>query len=464
MKDLLKFCVLLPLYFAAAPALGAWLAKQSRNTSRWVFSFMLFCTALPPGKFTLFFISVETYRGHTKGYEGNLIEVLALALVFASSKTRYPGWQLMSPGAWAYFAWIALSSLSLFAAPHYSLLYATMALTKFGKAFLIYLGASHYLRDEEDLRWALRTLAVMLLWYAWLGLYGRYFQGLWQFKGNFEHQNPMAMWAYLSALPLLGVALLPGTSPRDSLLYLGGFASGALAIIMSVSRAGLGAIAIGSVAVLLVGWVRKPNARVFGITILGLVGAGIIATVALDSFRARLREVSESSQDSKSEYDLRDILNIQSRAMLADSPVGIGWNCFGLANSRPYGAKYSAILEDWDASRGFTIIDENYWANPLTESLYWLMFAETGYLGWGGFIFFIGSTLWFALRCHLRYGATLAGFFAASMLIGLGICYAHGLVERILTQTKNLSHWLLLCGLLGGLEKYRRMSPALARA
>ncbi len=465
MKDFLKLCVLLPLYLAAAPALGSWLATQSRNTTRWVFSFMLFCTALAPGKFTLYFVSVEYYRGHTKGYEGNLIEVLALALVFASAKQKYPGWRLMGPGAWAYFAWIALSALSLIMAPQYSLLYATMSVSKFGKAFLTYLGASHYLRDEEDLRWALRTLAAMLIWYAYLGLYAKYFQGVWQFKGNFEHQNPMAMWAYLCAFPLLAAALLTTTTPRDFVLYLSGYGSAALAIILSVSRGGLGLFSIGSVAILAFAWLRKPNPRVIGITLLSILGGIAISFVALDSIRSRLKEVAETKQDSKSEYDLRDVLVMQSQAMLADSPIGIGWNCYGLANSRPGGAKYSAILEEWDASRGFAIIDENYYGNPLTESLYWLILAETGYTGYIGFILFIGSTLWFALRCALHFKISLPGYFAASLFIGLALCYTHGLVERILTQTKNLSHWLLLAGLLAGLEQHRRRTTqALAPA
>jgi hypothetical protein len=44
-----------------------------------------------------------------------------------------------------------------------------------------------------------------------------------------------------------------------------------------------------------------------------------------------------------------------------------------------------------------------------------------------------------------------------SLLIGLTICYSHGTVERVLTQTKNLSHWLMLAGMVAGMERLRRV-------
>jgi hypothetical protein len=37
------------------------------------------------------------------------------------------------------------------------------------------------------------------------------------------------------------------------------------------------------------------------------------------------------------------------------------------------------------------------------------------------------------------------------------------MVERILTQTKNLAHWLMLAGMLAGMEMNRRASCCAAR-
>jgi hypothetical protein len=283
----------------------------------------------------------------------------------------------------------------------------------------------------------------------------RLFDGSWQVKGWFEHQNPMAMWCYLGAFPVFALALHPRVKGKLLWLCLAGYGGAGLCILLSVSRAALAAYAAGSLVLLLLAWLRGPSIRATTISLIGAVGAIIVFLFALDSFKARLNEVAESSE--MVEEDLRDILNKQSAAMLRDHPVlGIGWNNFGIANSRPRGDQYSEILEEWDRDRGFTIYDENYYANPLTESLYWLWLAETGWLGFGSFLLFAAATLWFTLRSAIAGRDTLMGALAAALFIGLLICYGHGTVERILTQTKNLSHWLMLAGMGAGMEMNRR--------
>jgi len=452
--DLIKIAIYLTAFFWGGPVLGAWAARARKN-QRMLLCAMLVLTTLPAGKFTLMVCSVETYRGHTKGFECNFLEIIAFALVLASSAQRYDGWKKWGPGSRIYLLWSFLAALSLISSVHYSLLYGCMGVWKFSMAILTMLGAYHAMKDEEDLRWILRTMAGIMLWNGFCGLKDRFLGGVWQYKGSFEHQNSMAMWAYIMGLPLLGVALSRKTSDRDARLYLGGFACAVLCIILAVSRASLGAVAGGTVAIFGIAWLRKPSARVVGLTALAIIGAMFISAFALNSLRARLDAVKDNSE--RNEFDLRDILNFQSRAMLASSSFGVGWNCFGVANSRPYGASVSAILEDWDASRGYTIYDENYWGNPLTESLYWLFLAETGYPGFVGFVLFEICTLVFAIRCAWTYRGTLSGAFASALAVTFTICYLHGTVERILTQTKNLAQWMILCGILAALEHHRRL-------
>lgn len=454
MKDLIKLLLALALYGGLAPLLGAWLAPR-RVWQRAVFATMLVLTIMRPGNFMMMIGSIETYRGHTKGYEISLIEVLALALILAV-RLAPGGLRLKArgvPGLGWYLLWCGVSLLSMFGS--YEPTYALMALSRFAKGALIFAAAALYLRDEKDLRWAVGALAGALFHHGLLCLKMRLLDGSWQVKGWFEHQNPMAMWCYLSALPVLAVMLSPQVKGRLFWLCVAGYGGAGLCILLSVSRAALAAYAAGSAILLLAAWLRGPSARVTLLSLAGALGAGVVALFALDSFKARLNEVAASSQEV--EEDLRDILNQQSAAMLRASPlVGIGWNNFGIANSRPRGAEYSEILEEWDRDRGFTIYDENYYANPLTESLYWLWLAETGWLGLAGFVFFALLTLGWALRSAWWGRHHLMGAVALALLVGLTICYAHGSVERILTQTKNLSHWLMLAGMVAGMERQRR--------
>lgn len=445
--------VALALYGGLAPILGWWLASR-RVCQRVVFAGMLVLTVMRPGNFMMMIGGIETYRGHTKGYEISLIEVLALALLFAVRRASRGSQAAWIPGLGWYLLWCGLSLVSMFGS--YEPTYALMALSRFAKGAIIFAAAAVYLRDEKDLRWAVGALAGALFHHGLLCLKMRLLDSSWQVKGWFEHQNPLAMWCYLSALPVLAVMLSPQVKGRLFWLCLAGYGGAGLCILLSVSRASLAAYAIGSALLLMVAWLRGPSARVTCLTVAGALGALAVSTFALDSMMARLNEVAKTSETV--EEDLRDIMNKQSAAMLRAHPLtGVGWNNFGIANSRPRGAEFSEILEDWDKERGFTIYDENYHANPLTESLYWLWLAETGWLGFGSFIVFAAMTVWWALRNAWHRRGTLMGSVALSLLVGLTICYSHGTVERVLTQTKNLSHWLMLAGMVAGMERQRRM-------
>lgn len=453
MKDLIKMLVALALYGGLAPILGWWLAAR-RVWQRVVFAGMLVLTVMRPGNFMMMIGGIETYRGHTKGYEISLIEVLALALLFAVRRASRGSQAAWIPGLGWYLLWCGLSLVSMFGS--YEPTYALMALSRFAKGAIIFAAAAVYLRDEKDLRWAVGALAGALFHHGLLCLKMRLLDSSWQVKGWFEHQNPLAMWCYLSALPVLAVMLSPQVKGRLFWLCLAGYGGAGLCILLSVSRASLAAYAIGSALLLMVAWLRGPSARVTCLTVAGALGALAVSTFALDSMMARLNEVAKTSETV--EEDLRDIMNKQSAAMLRAHPLtGVGWNNFGIANSRPRGAEFSEILEDWEKERGFTIYDENYHANPLTESLYWLWLAETGWLGFGSFIVFAAMTVWWALRNAWHRRGTLMGSVALSLLVGLTICYSHGTVERVLTQTKNLSHWLMLAGMVAGMERQRRM-------
>ncbi|MFN0075205.1 MAG: O-antigen ligase family protein [Prosthecobacter sp.] len=463
MKDVLKILLALFLYGGLGPLLGMVLATR-RSWQRGLFGLMIFMPSLQPGKFMMMIGSIEKYRGHTKGYEISLIEVFAIALIIAVSRSpREPGAPVrkgLPPGTWLYLCWAFTGLLSIVNA--WEPTYVLMAFSRFGKGVLIFVAAAVFLRDEKDLRAALIGLAASMVLQGWICMKMRYLDGMFQIQGWFEHQNPMSMWAYMSACLVFAAALHKDIQGRLLWLLLAAFGAAGLCVILSVSRAALAAYAAGAGLVLFLAWIKGPGTRTTVCSILGACGAVLVMLFAMDSLNSRLKEVKESQAENAE--DLRPVLNRQCKAMLHDYPLlGIGWNNYGIANSRPRGAKYSEVLEEWDASRGFAIVDELYWANPLTESLYWLLLAENGWLGWGLFLMFAAATLWCALRAWLHGGKSLMGYVAFSIFVALAICYQHGTVERILTQTKNLSHWLMLAGMASGMEMTRRRSLALQR-
>ncbi len=447
-KEIVKLILCSVGYLALAPLLGQVLAR-SRAAERAALCLLIFMTSWYPSKLTLMLDSVEFYRGHTKGFEFSLMVALGIALTVCSAVRRPLGFRALPPGLWLYLLYCGLSCLSLI--PAGNRIYGLMAAWKFTSAALIFVGTFHAFRDAEDLRWVLRALAGMLIFQMLVCLKLRYLDGRWQVHGWFEHQNPMSIWAYLCALPLLAMAFAPDTSRGDTYLCLGGVAAAALMILLSVSRGGLGAFTVGAAGVTGLSFLRGVSLKKCAITGLGACGAVAAGMLALDSVITRFRD--DASREN--EEDLRPILNRQSKAMLHDSPVGIGWNNFGIVNSLP-NEKYVTILMDWDISRGFRIIEENYYAGPLTESLYWLVLSETGYPGFVSYAAFLALTLWWAGNGLIRYWKTPLGYFIGGVFVALALMYLHGAVERVLSQTKNLSAWLIFAGFMARVEALRQ--------
>ncbi|MGE9297330.1 MAG: hypothetical protein ACQKBV_13690 [Puniceicoccales bacterium] len=431
------------------PLVVAYLVNQHKFWRRFILAGMTLVLVRPPGNFTLNLYSIDWYRGHTKGFEFNMLWMVGFGFILAAiMRGRKP--LLRLPGLFVYTLYIAMGCLSLLTA--YEPLFGVMAAWKFAMAFVIAIGVCQAIEDEEDIQWILRAFAAALIVNALVCIKMRYLEGRYQIPAWFEHQNPMAMWCYFVGLPLLAVSLAKDIRFRDSLLYFAGFGAGGLSIIFSVSRASLAAIGMGALLLLGISFLRGITLKRMGVLMLMASAGGIVLFLAMDTLVNRF----ESSEDTGPENDLRWILNQQSKAMLEDSVIGIGWNSFGIANSRPTGAKYSQLLEAWNANRGHTIVAEHYFANPLTESHYMLLLAETGYQTFAAFILFELCTLYWCLRGVWQYRKSFLGFLCLGIGVALGITYMHSNLERVLTQTKNLSTWMVVVGVLMRIEIWRR--------
>lgn len=440
LKTLAKIIVIAVVYFGIGPLLG--LLFRGRDLARRLaLGFMAFELVRPPSDFTLMLYSIESYRGHTKGFEFNFLEAIAIGFALQALWEKRKDFRWMPPGMVAWLLWVAVSLLSIFTA--LEPLYVLMPAFKFVKMTLIMLGVFAAIRHQRDLEAIMRGFSVALLLQVIICLWGRYVQGGFRVMGWFEHQNPMAMWSYMVALPIFGLALSKQTKPRDVFLYFSAFASAGLVVVLSVSRASLAAFAVGSALMLALSLLQGLTARRLIIGLMGGMGGALVIAMAADTFIERMHE------DSSPENDLRLALNAQSHAMLKDSPIcGIGWNNFGIANSRPRGTEYSEILERWEENRGRRIYPEQFEANPLTESLYWLLLAETGFLGFSFFMIFLLITLWHGGRATIGFWKTPIGLLLAGILVALLITYFHGRVERVLTQTKNLTTWIIFCTIM----------------
>ena len=447
-KTLFKVLVIAVVYLGIGPGLGFYLRGKDWGR-RVALGFMAWCLVRPRSDFTLMLDSIEGYRGHCRGFEFNFLEAIALGLALTAVLERRRDFRFFPPGLWAWLLWIGVGLLSAQGAIDPT--YALMPAFKFAKMGFIFVGVFAALHDLRDIKAMMRGFAIALLMQMWVCLWARYAQGAFQVMGWFEHQNPMAMWSYTLAFPILGLALSKETSPRDVLLYFSAFGAAGLVVLLSVSRACLAAFVVGSVVVVAGSFVQGVTVRRAALGIFGAACGVLMMAKAANTFMTRI------GCDNLPKDDLRLILNEQSAAMLRDHPwVGIGWNNFGLANSRPQGLKYSQMLERWQENRGQKVYPENFTDNPLTESFYWLTLAETGSLGFATFMLFAGITLWHGLRTTLGLWKSPLGLLLLGVSVALAISYFHLQVERILVQTKNLTTWIIYCAILSRAEWWRR--------
>ncbi len=449
-KTLLKVLVIAFAYLGGAPLLGNYL-KGKDKARRITLGFMAWWLVRPPSDFTLMLDSIESYRGHTKGFEFNYVEAIAIGLALAAIGEKRKDFRYFPPGLWAWFLWIGVGLLSITSA--LDPIYVLMPAFKFAKMGFVFVGVFSALHDERDVLAVMRGFAIALIVQLWVCIWARYVQGIFQVKGWFEHQNPMAMWSYMVALPILALALSKKTSSRDTMLFFGAFGCAGLVVVLSVSRASLAAFGVGTVLVMMGAFAQGFTVRRVAFAALGAVCAAAVMLKAANTFKARM------GGDDSPKNDLRYAMNLQAAAMHADHPlVGVGWNNYGLADSRPLGMKYSRILEHWEENRGHAVYAKNFMANPLTESLYWLLLAENGTLGFVMFLFYASITLWLGIRSTAGSWKSPLGLFLFGLTVTLAINYFHGQVERVLTQTKNLTTWVILCAILSRAEWWRRQA------
>lgn len=451
--DFLKLAAVLPLFLVIAPGLGA-VMKNRRSWQRVVFALMCFMTInglLGAGNWGLTVGSIESYRGHAKGYHFYFNQALAIALIVARFLEKGPDMRRIPPGTLWFLLYCGASFLSIVNAPRPD--YVFMAAHKMMFAGLIALASYYHLRNEDDLQFFVRVMAFTMAWQLAVCLKMKYLDGMYQVRGTFEHQNPLAMYSVMIGMVLLAVGLGPPFPGAGLALF--GFLASAVVVQCTLSRAALAIFGAGTVAVMGISLLEKPTSRRLGVAAgLGLVGAlGLLLT--LDTIVARFND-----HGNQASSELREVMNAASRWMLEDHALGIGWNNFAHAFNPPF--PYVEKLHEWILGRGMRVQEDI--ASPVVESHYWLLLAETGYTGFGAYLLLIGIALWRNVRAFFGFGHGFVRCLSLGIAIGCGLNYAQSTLERVLVQPRNLMLWLILLGITGRVETMRRERKRLAAA
>ncbi|MDP4598248.1 MAG: O-antigen ligase family protein [Pseudomonadales bacterium] len=378
------------------------------------------------------FVSMENYRGDTRGFEFGVTDWMILSLLFVmllSPRWRNKPFTLLPPNGSLVYAYLLMATLSLLVA--FVPVYAGFGVMKLVRGITVFIVAYNYLNDEEDLKFVINILAAIVA-IEFLVVINQRLSGIYRAPGTTPHSNTLA--GYINFINMLFFALLLGNKNYRKPVYWAVLGMGSLMVLATFSRGAIAVMVLGYGLVALLSFKdRMDTSKVRIIVILCLLALPLLAKVGpalIDRFTNAPEESGES----------RGFANIAALAMANDHLLGVGLN------------NYSHAINETDYIR---FID-----NPVDRGIVHNIFLlHACEMGWGGLLVFCLMLLNF-----LRLGYSLVGkrndTLVASVAIGITIgmlgLFLQGALEWFFRQTYITIEFFMLAGFLMALPKVQR--------
>ncbi|HUS37525.1 MAG TPA: O-antigen ligase family protein [Verrucomicrobiae bacterium] len=450
--DIFKAIILLGM-FGITPVIG-FLIRNSQRGQRIAFGLMCFMTTggiLGASEWGLTLSAFE-YRSHARGFHFYFICLPALAIIFAKIFTRWRDVKLVPPGFWLFYTFCVCACMSIVTAEFPT--YVLMAAWKTVELTVIGIAAYNFIRTDRDLKFLIHCMACTMAWQFVVALKMKYLDGIYQVYGTFEHQNSLSTFTTMIGLVFLGAALAPKEEKSNWFMWVYIFC--AFIVQSALSRGSLFTFALGSVIVVVLSLVDRVTKRRMTVLVALAAVAAVGLAFTMDTLMARFKGDERYNEESK---HTRDMLNQASRNMVAEHPLGVGWNNYGRMINHPYhyGDHIDAYQKKWSNQ-----IDPNY-QKGISESLYYLILAENGYLSLVVYVAFFALFLIMNLRGAMTFRTDMIGGFSIGLFAGCGVIYLQSFLERVLTQPRNMALWFLLLGAAARIETWRRKEAHLRK-
>ena len=425
-----KQILFIVLTLIAVPA-AAWIAIRHRWAERLLVAGAFLSTAY---LVDVNFVSMEWYRGDTRGFEFGITDWMIIALIITMA--RSPRWRrerldALPPNSAALLAYLAIAILSLMLA--YVPVYAGFGLFKLLRAVAVYWVAYNYLRDEDDLRFLLLILVAMVAIQFSLVLWQRA-SGLYRAVGSTPHPNTLAV--YVNFMNMIFLAFVLGEKRRSLHTWAAwsGLAMGTLVVLATFSRGALMVLALGFAIVIGLSLWSRPRASKLAIV-------GMLALAALPLAIKVTPAIIERFETAPVESGLsRQQANAAATAMARDHLFGVGLNNYSHVVNHTRYAEYIPLESD----RG------------IVHNIFLLQASELGWLGLAAFLALVGGFLWMAVSYVRRRRDDITGSMAIGILAGMVALWSQSLLEWLFRQTYVTVEFFLLAGVLAALPRIAR--------
>ena len=434
----MKYVFLIILMVATAP-LSGWLRRYPWLTPKVfmlmgflpfvIYAFHLFMAAisLPDWTVTGVTILLPEWPGYAKGLEITVLDVLALALYFSLPAAQHP-----LPFRFSMALYFIAASLSTLQAevPIAAFFY----LWQLARMFLVYAVVTRACADPRVTPAILNGMAAGVIVEAGVEIWQRFGLGEIQPSGTFVHQNLLGMMSHFVIFPFIA-RLLAG---RRIWLPAAVTLATLVADVLTASRATIGTGALGCAAIFILSALGRPTSRKALFLLISLSVVTAVMPLAFLSLESRF-----TAQDPFNDpyYHERAAFEKAAAMMLADNPFGVGVNHYVLTANN---GGYNQLAGVAQIPRALT---QN------VHNIYWLVAAESGYLGILTFLLLVLRPLIVAFLCGWHNRKDQRG----ELLLGFGIAllavYIHSLWEWIFIDFQVQYMFAMTVGMVAGLAQ-----------
>ncbi|MCJ8344673.1 O-antigen ligase family protein [bacterium] len=398
-----------------------------------IFLFFICLTNDLNSKLSINIISHEWYRGSSRGLEITALDLIIISILLSEliqSKLFQARLRINWESLLSSFCLISALLSTVFAQVP---LYAIFSFWKYLRGFVIYL-VFRSIFKEEHIKTYVFYFSLMILYQTGFVLWQKYFLGIYRVVGTLPHMNSLAMLINIYTLPAFSLALSGFYPVFHTICVL----CGVFIVISTASRGALVCLILGFLIVfffkLLWGISVKSWLLLCVFSMVFLIGAYKSSDTLIDRFQNAPKESGET----------RHGFNDCAKLMGQNFVFGVGLNNFSyMMGHSKYGEK-GPDLANGDKDDG------------VAHHIYWLTFAEQGFLG---LIALVGLVLWsllLALGIIIRSKSEINRAFAVGLFASLFTLHFQGFLEWILRQTNV---WFLFCvifGVLSSLSQERK--------
>ena len=406
-------------------------------------------------------LSSEWYRGTTRGFEFSFVDILAFALIFTTVLTPMRHQRRFYLPASFCFMVLYLGVAIYSVVTSEPKLFGAFEVSKVLRAIVAFWATALHVQSERELKIIVLAIATAVWIQGLLAIKHRVFLHLDRATGTLNHANSLSMYLCMTGPILVAAANSLWTSKWIRYYCYGGLALACIAILLTVSRAGIPTFALVCLGcgIWCFSWKFTLKKIVVGAIIVAAMG-GMVA-LSWDKLEQRFSASLEEELDTQGFENRGQYVGLVA-AIIEERPKGVGLNNWSYWVSKRYGALTGTPYEDYDDIPQ-TMLDSPIlydWAPKYAPPAHSLGIITVGEMGWVGFWVFVALWLrWFWVTGSFLWQRSNDPMLRMGVGIFFAVCgvFLQSLTEWVFRQTAIMLTFHVLVGAAASLYYLRHL-------